>query len=289
MSQTTETNAGGLEQKATPQNLPSDMSAAPGRAITAAVPQQVDRSAAADSAAAESQADSASAPGRTAAEPQAVRLAAGAEPQAAYLTAAAEPRTAHPIAAPESRLTHTLAADSPAPAITAATPDQAAALGLTILAEARWPESAHDHTPPNLAGFIVSTFSPIAAETAARCLGRCPATAATDAQVTAILIVTSRGDRQSAAHVARTVAANGVLGPLLFFQAVPNAVAGHIAARWNLTGPVICLADPASALETAALLIEDGDADQALVIRVEQGDRDQAHAVLLQPPPGARP
>ena len=31
------------------------------------------------------------------------------------------------------------------------------------------------------------------------------------------------------------------VGPLLFFQSVPNAVAGHVAARWGLTGPVVCL------------------------------------------------
>ncbi|WP_438939641.1 beta-ketoacyl synthase chain length factor [Catenulispora pinisilvae] len=182
--------------------------------------------------------------------------------------------------------------------MTAATPLQAAALGLSIVAEARWPESAHDHTPPNLPGFILSSFSPIAAETAARCLSRRPEAARPSA--TAIVIATARGDRQSAAHVAQTVAASGILGPLLFFQSVPNAVAGHIAARWNLTGPVVCLADPVSALETAALLIEDGDADQAILLHIEQGDRDQAHAVLLQPvdarpvdaaqpPPGAHP
>jgi hypothetical protein len=164
--------------------------------------------------------------------------------------------------------------------ITAATAHQAAAVGLAIVAEARWPESAHDHTPPALPGFIVSTFSPIAAETAARCLSRRPAEAA----VTAVIIATARGDRQSAAHVARTVADSGLLGPLLFFQSVPNAVAGHIAARWQLTGPVVCLADPASALEAAALLIEDGDADEALLLRIEQvsDGRDQAHAVLLR-------
>jgi hypothetical protein len=166
------------------------------------------------------------------------------------------------------------------PAISAATPLQAAALGLSITAEARWPESAADHTAPSLPGFIVSSFSPIAAETASRCLSRRAAPEA----VTAVLITTSRGDRESAAHVARTVAASGLLGPLLFFQSVPNAVAGHIAARWNLTGPVVCLADPASALETAALLIEDGDADDVLLLRIEQepGVQDQAHAVLLQ-------
>lgn len=169
-------------------------------------------------------------------------------------------------------------------ALSAATALQAAALGLTIAAEARWPESAADHTAPSLPGFIVSSFNPIAAETASRCLSRRPETGAAAETVTAVLITTSRGDRESAAHVARTVAAGGLLGPLLFFQSVPNAVAGHIAARWNLTGPVVCLADPASALEAAALLIEDGDADGVLLLRVEQepGVRDQAHAVLLQ-------
>jgi hypothetical protein len=159
------------------------------------------------------------------------------------------------------------------------------AAGLTVLAEARWPESELDDRAPSLPGFIVSTFSPIAAETAARCLSRRPDSpmTATGAPVTAVLITTARGDRESASHVARTVADGGPLGPLLFFQSVPNAVAGHIAARWQLTGPVVCLADPISALDAAALLIEDGDADEVLLLRVEQspGGHDQAHAVLL--------
>ncbi|MEY9928376.1 hypothetical protein ABH926_003015 [Catenulispora sp. GP43] len=188
-------------------------------------------------------------------------------------------------------------AAAPGRVITAATDQQAAALGLAIRAEARWPESAHDDTAPSLPGFIVSSFNPIAAETASRCLSRRSAPQTTGpevpetfeaaetfaAPVTAVLITTARGDRESAAHVARTVATGGLLGPLLFFQSVPNAVAGHIAARWNLTGPVVCLADPGSALESAALLIEDGDADEALLVRIEQGTggHDQAHAVLL--------
>lgn len=204
-------------------------------------------------------------------------------------------------------------------AITATTAQQAAAVGLGIRAEARWPESGHDQTPRSLPGFIVSSFSPVAAEAAARCLSRRPAAggdvaadavsiptaasmsspasipAAEPSPVTAILIATARGDRQSAEHVARTVAEGGLLGPLLFFQSVPNAVAGHIAARWNLTGPVVCLADAASALEAAAQLIQDGDADEALLLRIEQGSegRDQAHAVLLSArnptTPGERP
>lgn len=203
------------------------------------------------------------------------------------ITAAAPrsgPQQAEPVAEAPAAVVPPLDLGTATPAISAATPLQAAALGLTITAEARWPESAADHTAPSLPGFIVSTFNPIAAETASRCLGRRAETAAETAAVTAVLITTSRGDRESAAHVARTVAAGGLLGPLLFFQSVPNAVAGHIAARWNLTGPVVCLADPASALETAALLIEDGDADEILLLRIEQepGVQDQAHAVLLQ-------
>lgn len=162
-------------------------------------------------------------------------------------------------------------------------------LNLTTVAEARWPESAHDQTPPALPGFIVSSFSPIAAETAARCLRRRPIDAGTTApaaersaaapETTAVVIASAQGDRESAAHVAQAVDTGGVLGPLLFFQSVPNAVAGHIAARWNLSGPVVCVADRASALEAAALLIEDGDADSALVIHVEPA---AAHAVLLR-------
>jgi hypothetical protein len=210
------------------------------------------------------------------------------------------PEQKGPAGAPQNLPTDLTGASRRATAaISAATEDEAAAAGLAIRAEARWPESAHDDTAPSLPGFIVSSFSPIAAETAARCLSRRPARKTetesasfedpetsegrAQAPVTAILITTARGDRESASHVARTVAAGGLLGPLLFFQSVPNAVAGHIAARWKLTGPVVCLADPASALETAALLIEDGDADEALLVRVEQtpGGADQAHAVLL--------
>ncbi|GAA1984674.1 beta-ketoacyl synthase chain length factor [Catenulispora subtropica] len=149
--------------------------------------------------------------------------------------------------------------------------------GLAVVAEARWPESERDQTPPALPGFIVSSFSPIAAETAARCLSRRP-TGSGDGSATAVIIASARGDLESAAHVAEAVDSSGTLGPLLFFQSVPNAVAGHIAARWNLTGPVVCVADRASALEAAALLIEDGDADEALVLHIDGA----AHAVLLR-------
>jgi 3-oxoacyl-(acyl-carrier-protein) synthase len=82
------------------------------------------------------------------------------------------------------------------------------------------------------------------------------------------------------------------VGPLLFFQSVPNAIAGYVAAREGLTGPVVCTSpQPGTAAETLAealaeaeLLIADGDADEALVVLVElTEDRDRAVAVLVAP------
>jgi hypothetical protein len=52
-----------------------------------------------------------------------------------------------------------------------------------------------------------------------------------------------------------------------------------------LTGPVACVTGTAVGLDMAAQLIEDADADQALVVRVDlrvtDGDRDRAAAVLV--------
>jgi 3-oxoacyl-(acyl-carrier-protein) synthase len=89
----------------------------------------------------------------------------------------------------------------------------------------------------------------------------------------------------SAVHVAHAVDSGGRVGPLLFFQSVPNAVAGYIAARWGLTGPVVCVASAEAGMDVAAALIEDGDAEEALVVLAEQagtaGERDSASAVLV--------
>ncbi|WP_371483657.1 hypothetical protein [Kitasatospora sp. NBC_00315] len=177
-----------------------------------------------------------------------------------------------------------------APALTAA----ASTAGLRVLASAGWPESAEDRTPPVIAGFVVSSFSPLAAETARRCLLRRAAPAATTGPpaderppVTAVVVVSPLGDLAGAVHVAEAVDDGTRIGPLLFFQAVPNAVAGHLAARWRLTGPVVCVGDTAAGLAVTALLLADGDADEALLIRVDQAHtadgHDRAAAVLLGP------
>jgi hypothetical protein len=178
----------------------------------------------------------------------------------------------------------------PAPvASPAALPAAAAAAGLTVLTSASWPESDADDVVPALAGFIESNFSPLVAEVAGRAL-RSRTGPPAPGTVTAIVMVTALGDVTSAIRVAAAVDAGARVLPLLFFQSVPNAVAGYLAARWNLTGPVVCVSGTAAALDVAAVLIGDADADEALVVRVDlaaaDGDRDRAAAILVTGPTG---
>jgi hypothetical protein len=178
--------------------------------------------------------------------------------------------------------------------------------GLLILSRAQWPESESDSLPP-IPGFILSSFNPLVIETAERCLSRYygPAPVAQTARAarTAVVLASAGGDRGTARELASAVESAQRVPALLFFQSNPNAVLGYVAARWGLGGPVVCVGpqrgteyqgpdqwlDPAGglagALAEAALVIGDGDADEALVIVAEQGGRpgesDGAVAVLV--------
>ncbi len=170
-------------------------------------------------------------------------------------------------------------------------PVAAAAAGLRVLAAGRWPRSAADLEPPALPGFVASSFSPLAAEAARRCLDAHRAGSPAELPVTAVVMASELGDLAGAVQVAAAVDGGARLGPLLFFQAVPNAVAGHLAARRGLTGPVVCVGGAGAGLEVAELLLADGDAELVLLVLVEQsaagpgGGSDRAAAVLLAPPP----
>jgi len=160
----------------------------------------------------------------------------------------------------------------------------AAAAGLTVSSSASWPETDADGEVTALAGFIESSFSPLLAEVAGRAL-RSRARPQAPGKVTAIVMVTALGDVTTTARVAAAVDAGERVPPLLFFQSVPNAVAGYLAARWHLTGPVVCVSETNTGLDVAALLIDDADADEALVVRVDlavtDGDQDRAAAILV--------
>ena len=168
----------------------------------------------------------------------------------------------------------------------------AAGAGLTVLSSASWPETDADGEVTALAGFIESNFSPLLAEVAGRALRR-RAQPQAAGQVIAVVMVTALGDVTSATRVAAAVDGGQRVFPLLFFQSVPNAVAGYLAARWQLTGPVVCVSGTTAGLDVAALLIDDADADQALVVWVDlavtDGGRDRGAAILVTGSPGRVP
>jgi len=139
---------------------------------------------------------------------------------------------------------------------------------LVVLAEASWPAG---DVPPAIPGFVLSDFNPLAAAVAERCLGQL-----TERTSQTGIVLVSDGDGVSAAHVREKVAAGNRIGPLFFFQSVPNSIAGWIAAKWNLRGPVVCVTE--GGLDEAALLIGDGDAEQVLIVQLTA---DQASAQIV--------
>jgi hypothetical protein len=176
---------------------------------------------------------------------------------------------------------------------------------LRVVARAQWPEEGDTGAPPAVPGFVLSTFNPLVVEVAERCLRQVfsspPIADERRASRISILLASRGGDRTTARALAEAVSRGERVPPLLFFQSNPNAVLGHVAARWGLAGPVISLsplvaarsAGPAEAFEevldegvldegvleeavaaVAALIGEPaGDVDEALVIAVEQGAR----------------
>ncbi|MFJ3788894.1 hypothetical protein [Kitasatospora sp. NPDC090091] len=171
---------------------------------------------------------------------------------------------------------------------------------LRILAEAHWPDPDRtapgrpDPLPP-VPGFSASTFNPLVAETAERCLRAHHGTAPAPGR-TALLLASAGGDRATARAIDEAAASGRRVPPLLFFQSNPNAVLGHIAARWGLTGPVVAISPaepppagqvPQDVLDLAALLLADGDADHVLVIAAEQGEPAGEPATGTSPEPGA--
>lgn len=174
-----------------------------------------------------------------------------------------------------------------------------------VLASARWPAGDAGAELPAVAGFIESAFSPLVAAVADLCLTSYfgpPPVGLAWGERTAIALATATGDLTTAAAVASAVQAGRRVPPLLFYQSNPNAVAGYIAARWALAGPVVCTMPGgavdvgqagdatsrvlAEAIATADVLIDDGDADAALVIAANAylGGAAWGIAELIGPP-----
>ena len=112
-----------------------------------------------------------------------------------------------------------------------------------VLARAQWPVDDTDAELPAIAGL---SSRPSARSSRRSPSAACPAISANRrptlarGERTAIVLATSTGDLATAAAVAAAVQAGRRVPPLLFYQSNPNAVAGYIAARWGLAGPVVC-------------------------------------------------
>jgi Beta-ketoacyl synthase, N-terminal domain len=207
---------------------------------------------------------------------------------------------AGPLAGAQDR-TAGRAADAPCvrvavalPADHAAAPAEIMPHGMAIVARASWPEMPGDTLTP-IPAFVVSSFSPLVAEVADRCLRAyytAPPAGPGRGAGTAIVLASRHGDAGTGAAVALALAEHRRVPPLLFFQSNVNAVAGYVAARWGLAGPVVCTCPAGDLLDDglacAALLFADGDASEALVIAVEHGsdgEDDSAAAVLVTAQP----
>jgi 3-oxoacyl-(acyl-carrier-protein) synthase len=151
-----------------------------------------------------------------------------------------------------------------------------------VVTVSHWPQPGDDAVagPPALPGFVDSSFSPLVAVVAERCFAQ---TAARER--TGLVLVSRSGDLASATHVRESVAEGKRIGPLHFFQSVPNSVAGYVAARFGLRGPVVCVSPPddphRAGLDEAALLLADGEADQVLIVLVEQAKTGDTAVALL--------
>lgn len=175
------------------------------------------------------------------------------------------------------------------------TEDRGVAARMTVLACAQWPPPGQEQAqpPPPLAGFIISSFGPLVAHVAAQCLrqrhGAALPLAGPAAERVGVVVVSARGDMTSAYAAADAVEAGERVLPLLFFQSAPTALAGRVAARWGLAGPVVCISPHdhplRDGLAEATALISDGDADEVLVVAAEQGtspgDGDAAVALIV--------
>lgn len=173
-----------------------------------------------------------------------------------------------------------------------------------LLAQARWPIDGDPGELPQIAGFVESAFSPLIASVADLCLSGfygAPPARPEEGERTAIVLASVTGDLPTAVAVATAVRTSRRVPPLLFYQSNPNAVAGYVAARWGLSGPVVCTMPGrpelgsamdassralAEARAAADILISDGEADAALVVAANAylGGAACGAAELIGPP-----
>jgi hypothetical protein len=166
------------------------------------------------------------------------------------------------------------------------------ALGVLAVATATHGTGRDDDIPlPRLPGFVESAFSPLSYEVSRRCLTESPdggTSRSSEAESgggtrTAVALASLTGDTTTADLASRRMVSGKVHNPLLFMQATPNSVLGHISREFGITGQmfsVSTLGDPVTELLMLAdLLLEEPELDRVLVLGVELGGGERLAAV----------
>lgn len=157
------------------------------------------------------------------------------------------------------------------------------ALGVLATATATHGTGRDDDIPlPKLPGFLWSAFSPLAFEVADRCLTEAPG----DNSRTAVALASLMGDTTTADLASRRMVSGEVHNPILFMQATPNSVLGHMSREFQITGQTFSLSsldDPVTELLAMAdLLLEDSELDRVLVLAVELGGGERLAAAYRE-------
>ncbi len=130
--------------------------------------------------------------------------------------------------------------------------------------------------PPQLPGFLASSFAPLVYAATRECLGDARSGHLLEGagERTGIILGSQRFDTVTLEMSVEQVN-RGRVSPILFYQVLPTAVLGQIARDYRLTGPVSCVAVTGDAhaevLELARLSLADEDAEWVLALTVELG------------------
>ena len=149
-----------------------------------------------------------------------------------------------------------------------------------------------DASAPPVSGFVESTFSPLVYDAIRQCLAESPGEG--DGARTALVLASTLGDAGTLDLGSRRLVAGKVSNPLLFMQSTPNAILGRLSIDFAISGPLVALSPlgdlAADLLDTAEVLLADGEVDRVVLVGVELAGTERtaaAHRELGTHPPTA--
>jgi hypothetical protein len=151
-----------------------------------------------------------------------------------------------------------------------------------------------DASVPPVSGFVESTFSPLVYDAIRQCLAESPGAGAGEGARTALVLASTMGDAGTLDLGSQRLVAGKVSNPLLFMQSTPNAILGRLSIDFAISGPLVALSPlgdlAADLLDTADVLLADGEVDRVVLVGVELAGTERtaaAHRELGTRPPAA--